>query len=194
MALRRVGFQMLSAGSIGIAGDVLQQHFDGTADIQQLDCSRTLRLAVFRAGQAPFVDMAWCAFDRVFRSVTGAPGIALKVVADQCFLMPTSVVAFFVSQGCMEGLDSDAVLERVRRGFWPTVHVSTSFWPFVHCITFGVVPPVWRVTWVSCCAVFWTACLSSANQQAATTRAGVPVKHESAVGSMADPAAHRQLQ
>ena len=34
-------------------------------------------------------------------------------------------------------------------------------------ITFGVVPPLWRVTWTSTVAVVWSAFMSRANQQAA---------------------------
>ena len=51
----------------------------------------------------------------------GAPGIALKVLVDQCVLMPVSVASFFACMGAMEGLDARACSERARRGFVPAV-------------------------------------------------------------------------
>ena len=163
-AMKRFGFQMATAGAIGTIGDALQQTLEGQ---RELDGERCTRIAAFRSCQAPFVDIAWTALDRWFRAVPGAPGIALKVLVDQCVLMPVSVASFFACMGAMEGLDARACAERARRGFVPAVSCAVPFWSCAHVITFGVVPPLWRVTWTSTVAVVWSAFMSRANQQAA---------------------------
>ena len=162
--MRRVGFQMAMASAIGTAGDTLQQTLEGK---RELDVERSARIAIFRGCQAPFIDLTWTAFDRWFRAVPGVPGILLKVLADQCLIMPVSVTSFFAAMGAMEGLDASACAERAQRGFVPAASFAVPFWSCAHVITFGVVPPLWRVTWTSTVAVLWSAFMSRANQQAA---------------------------
>ena len=173
--LRRFGFQMSAAATIGCAGDVLQQALEGKASVDELDVARSARLATYRCVQAPIADASWSAFDRWFRHLPGAPGVAAKIVADQILLMPPFVAAFFLSQGAMEGLSFDACVERTRAGFWPTACASCPFWSTVHLITFSVVPPVYRVPWTSSVAVFWNAYMSRQNQLAiASEHASAP--------------------
>ena len=164
--LRRIGFQMSAAATIGCAGDVLQQALEGKASLDDFDVARSARLATYRGLQAPVFDVSWAAFDRWFRHLPGAPGVAAKIVADQILLMPPFVAAFFLSQGAMEGLSFDACVERTRAGFWPTACASCPFWCTMHLITFSVVPPYYRIPWTSFVSVVWNAVVSRQNQLA----------------------------
>ena len=38
------------------------------------------------------------------------------------------------------------------------------FWLSVHTVTFGVLPPYYRIAWASFAAVFWNAYMSHVNQ------------------------------
>ena len=164
--LRRFGFQMSAAATIGCAGDVLQQALEGKASLDDFDVARSARLATYRGLQAPVFDVSWSAFDRWFRHLPGAPGVVAKIAADQVLLMPPFTATFFLSMAAMEGLSFDACVDRMNAGFWPTACASCPFWSTVHLITFSVVPPVYRVPWTSSVAVFWNAFMSRQNQLA----------------------------
>ena len=101
-----------------MAGDLLMQWREGRRG-DTFDFVRAGRLATFRAVHAPVIDYSWRFFDR-WIPFTGAPGVVARVVADQTLLMPPSLVAFFLSQGAMEGLSAAACVERVQDAFVPT--------------------------------------------------------------------------
>ena len=101
-----------------MAGDLLMQWREGRRS-DTFDFVRAGRLAAFRAVHAPVIDYSWRFFDR-WIPFTGAPGVVARVVADQTLLMPPSLVAFFLSQGAMEGLSAAACVERVQDAFVPT--------------------------------------------------------------------------
>ena len=56
--LRRIGFQMSAAATIGCAGDVLQQALEGKASLDDFDVARSARLATYRGLQAPVFDVS----------------------------------------------------------------------------------------------------------------------------------------
>jgi hypothetical protein len=108
----------VTAGVIGVAGDLLMQWREGRRS-DTFDWERAGRLAAFRAVHAPVIDYSWRFFDRAI-PFTGAVGVVARVVADQALLMPPSLIAFFLSQGAMEGLSAEACVERVKDAFIPT--------------------------------------------------------------------------
>ena len=105
-----------TAGVIGVAGDLLMQWKEGRRSV---DWARAGRLAAFRTVHAPVIDYSWRFFDRAI-PFTGAVGVAARGVADQGLLMPPSLVAFFLSQGAMEGLSAEACVARAKDAFIPT--------------------------------------------------------------------------
>ena len=101
-----------------MAGDLLMQWREGRRS-DNFDLRRAGRLAAFRAVHAPVIDYSWRFFDR-WIPFTGTIGVVARVAVDQALLMPPSLVAFFLSQGAMEGLSAEACVERVRDAFVPT--------------------------------------------------------------------------
>jgi hypothetical protein len=162
----RVAFQnVATAGVIGTAGDGLMQYMEGTTEVEGFDSDRALRLATYRGLQAPLVHMAWSAFDRVI-TVAGPSGVAAKVVADQLLIAPPSLTVFFYAQARFEGKGADVARQRLADNFFPTWFAAMKFWGVAHCLTFGVVPPRYRIAWASFASVGWNAYLSNANQTA----------------------------
>ena len=153
----------LIGGGIGGAGDLVLQHREGR---QSVDAPRTARLAGFRLLHAPVIDACWRSFDRRFVMLAGARGVAARVAADQTLLMPPSLIAFFLSQGAMEGLSAADCAARARDSFWPTACLCLPFWTVCHTVTFAVFPPHLRMAWASVAAVVWSAIASNQNQEA----------------------------
>lgn len=162
--LKRGLAQCTAAASIGVAGDVAMQMLEGCA-LVDADLPRALRLAAYRAVQAPIVDRIWQAFDRVIL-VKGVPGAAAKSLTDQALIMPPSLASFFVSQGLMEGLSWQHSLARAQQSVLPAAQAAVPFWLSVHMVTFSVVPEHLRIVWASLCAALWNVYMSHANNQA----------------------------
>lgn len=136
-----------------------------------IDATRSGRVALYRAVHAPVIDASWRAFDARFLArggmlAAGLPGAAARALCDQCVLAPPSISAFFLTQGLMEGLTLAECSQRIRTSFLPTYSVAFPFWMTTHMITFGFVPPNWRILWASVIAVFWNAFMSGQNQRA----------------------------
>ena len=79
--------------------------------------------------------------------------------------MPGFTLSFFMYQALLEGETLTAAFERTTTGFWPTVRICAPFYMCAHVVTFGVVPPHYRIAWASSAAVLWTAFLSYSNQE-----------------------------
>ena len=129
------------------------------------DEGRAGRLAVWRAIQAPMVDAAWRTFDAQLIVHGGAlaggiRGAAARAFLDQLLIAPPSLVCFFGFLGAMEGCTLDECVGRITAGFWPAYMVALPFWGGVHLVTFGFMPPDFRIAWASVVAVAWNAFMS----------------------------------
>jgi hypothetical protein len=158
----RILQQMGTAGVIGVVGDSFMQFKEGNTSF---DYMRSCRLAVFRMAQAPLVDLMWQGFDKII-TIKGPAGTLAMVAADQIFIAPPSIVAFYYCQSWMEGRSELERRERVLTMWLPTYSVCLPFWCCAHSITFsGLIPSNFRIAWASLCGVGWNAYMSGANQQ-----------------------------
>jgi protein Mpv17 len=167
---------MAVASVVGLLGDSGLQVYEQCTDVDSakpltfsdisIELTRAKNIIVYRALQAPLVDLIWLGFDRRFIGLPPVLGIIAKVLSDQILLMPPSVVAFFLTQGLLEGNSLDDSLIRVEKNTIPTILAALPFWLSVHTVTFGVLPPYARIAWASSAAVFWNAYMSSVNQTA----------------------------
>ena len=161
-----------TAAAIATLGDVgmqlREQHVSTkrAVDFTDVDSGRTARIVTYRVLQAPLVELAWRALDARL-PLRGAAHAALIIGADQLVLLPTWTVVFFYSQSVMEGRSHAEGVERVVEKFWPTVYTGMPFYLVVHSVTFGLLPPQFRLAWFSTCGVLWNAFLSSTNEDAA---------------------------
>ena len=158
----------LVAGSIGTMGDLLMQYREGKTLPTEWDSDRTTRLVSFRMVHGPTVDSLWRLFDGALRArgVVGARNVASLVLLDQCLVGPPSIVAFFLSQGALEGKPMDECVERATSSFLPTFSIGMPYWCVIHSLTFSVIPIHLRMAWASTAAVFWNAIISKQNQLA----------------------------
>lgn len=134
---------------------------DGQAEINN---ARTARLAAFRAFQGPLMEAAWRAFDVRYAILSPARQVAAKVVSDQILLMPPFTFLFFCSQAILDGSWN---LSRAWRAFPESLSFQWPFWCVMHTLTFGFIPPTFRVVWFSAAAVFANGYLSFLNEKSA---------------------------
>ena len=162
---------MTTAGVVGAAGDVAAQaleHYHGPEGTGPTDVWRTARLVLYRAAQAPIVDVMWRRFDVWYAGLSPLRAVGMKVISDQALLMPPSMCIFFGSQALLEGHSPEGAVRRITEAAGPALVFQLPFWIGVHSVTFGLCPPQYRVLWVSCSAVLSNMYLSLTNRKAAT--------------------------
>lgn len=148
------------------------------------DPMRTARLCAFRLAVFGPAFSLWL---RVLeRNVTRVP---VKVALDQLVWTPPSISVFYTWMAVAEGHTLGEATARARRMLWPTLQVNWPFWCGVQLFTFSLVPPVWRMAWISCVHVGWNAFLSSLNQRARLVGEGGGVPGGSGDGAPA-PSSH----
>ena len=158
-----------TAGVIASCGDILLQWKEGRQNGKPLTPSdwnsgQTARLVSYRLWHAPLIDACWRFFDARLPFAGSMRGVALRVLSDQCILMPPSLVVFFLSQGKLEGLSNDECVDRVRNQCIPAMTICFPFWCAVHTVTFAAFSPAYRMAWAQCAAVVWNALVSEQNQ------------------------------
>ena len=168
MHARTAAKHVLTAGSIGTAGDVLMQELEkpGSVTAGRLDTNRTLRMLAYRIPQAPILDLIWKRFDAwaLALRLHGARAVVFKVACDQTLCSPLFISMFFTTQSLLEGQNFWRACERTKQAAWPTWQRGVQFYGCIHIFTFAFVPVTWRIAWNSGAALFWTAYLSHANK------------------------------
>lgn len=130
----------------------------------EINNARTARLMAFRAFQGPVMEAAWRAFDARYAILSPARQVAAKVVSDQVLLMPPFTFLFFCSQAVLDGSWN---LSRAWRAFPESLSFQWPFWCIMHTLTFGFIPPTFRVVWFSSAAIFANGYLSFLNEKSA---------------------------
>ena len=153
-----------TAGVIASCGDILLQCREGLRTPSEWNSGQTARLVSYRLWHAPLIDACWRWFDARLPFAGSMRGVALRVLSDQCILMPPSLVVFFLSQGKLEGLSNDECVDRVRNQCIPAMSICFPFWCAVHTVTFTAFSPAYRMAWAQCAAVVWNALVSEQNQ------------------------------
>ncbi|XP_011312674.1 peroxisomal membrane protein 2 [Fopius arisanus] len=90
--------------------------------------------------------------DKFFVGTTGAV-VMKKLFCDQFILTPPLLVLFFSSMSLMEG--KDEILGECKAKFVKTFQTSCLYWLPVQFVNFLIIPPKYRVVFVSIAAFLW---------------------------------------
>ena len=178
---RPVIVQSCTSGCIASIGDVLMQQIEqrGSATPKRWDRERTGRIALFRLTVfGPGYTLWMRSLERLVTVQGTARAVVAKTLLDQLVWTPPSLSIFYVSMAKLEGLRLADGFERAKRMLWPTLQVNWPFWCCVHLFTFTIVPPAWRMAWVSTIHVGWNAFISGLNEKARLTDESVPAGGE----------------
>jgi len=102
----------------------------------------------------------WYKFlDKRMQSTTVAQALK-KTLVDETLFGPVYLASFFVSIGILEGMNSQQIVQKIKKDFWPTFLMDMVVWPPAQTINFYFVPPAYRVLYISFISLFWNAYLS----------------------------------
>ncbi|CAD6215708.1 GSCOCG00000519001-RA-CDS [Cotesia congregata] len=113
---------------------------------------RYLTYGYFLAGPILHGWYSW--LDKMFKGT--APKIVVtKLLCDQFILTPPLVVLFFTSMSVMEGKKTENLLDECKAKFVKTFATSCIFWLPVQFVNFLLIPPSFRVLYVSVASFCW---------------------------------------
>ncbi|KAI9105764.1 hypothetical protein DFS34DRAFT_27878 [Phlyctochytrium arcticum] len=175
----------LSAGAIGVAGDIIAQRIDQPpstvkeelvrnerGDVtgsrtrtipgkKSWDAQRTLRLGLYgMLLGAPLTHGWYKILDARFGSSMSLSTSLKKVATDQILAAAPFTCLFFVANSAMEGCNRAEIVHRVKTNVWPTLKANWMIWPAALALNFRFVPLKLRVLVVNILGLGWGTYLS----------------------------------
>ena len=86
--------------------------------------------------------------------------IIVKMAIDQILFTIPSLALFFIGMGFLEGKTWKENMAELELKYIPTYLTSSTFWPVAQAMNFAVVPPMYRVTYISSMTLVWMTLLS----------------------------------
>ena len=86
--------------------------------------------------------------------------VFLKVVIDQFLYTIPSLFVFYCIMGKLESKPNAEIKEEIRLKYVPTYVTSALFWPAAQIVNFAVVPPNFRILYISSASFVWLIFLS----------------------------------
>ncbi|DBA03854.1 TPA: hypothetical protein N0F65_004544 [Lagenidium giganteum] len=172
---------LTSAALFGL-GDCIAQRLEEDDDSSAADSSegnegsmeRTVRMMVWGGLLFAPVAHGWYnGLERVVRG-TGKLAVVQKIALDQLVFTPPVTLAFFTSTKLMEQRRLDALplaWEEATNKLVPTLQVNYVVWPLIHVCTFGFVPLRYRILFINCMSLGWSAFLSGMSNKRTETLA-----------------------
>ena len=153
------------------SGDIISQYLTQETPTEldakfNWDMRRTLHFGIIGMGLGAYLH-SWYGF-LCNRLVPGKEtlGIAAKrVVVDQAFNAPFTLLCFFQAIGTMEGKNQSEINQMVKDKFIKTMMLNYVIWPPAMLINFRYVPESYRVAMVNVVGLCWNVLLSSIKHQ-----------------------------
>uniref|UniRef100_A0A6B2LKP1 Uncharacterized protein n=1 Tax=Arcella intermedia TaxID=1963864 RepID=A0A6B2LKP1_9EUKA len=147
----------ITAGVLLGAGDYLTQRFDK----KEIDFGRTLRIMLLAALLGtPALNLWYTLLDSNWPDATWQH-ILIKLIFDQFFFTPLSIVLFFGVLGLGEGKSGKEIVNEIKIGFLPTLKTSLLLWPIASFVNFWLIDAKYRLFFVGCVSIFWNTYLSA---------------------------------
>lgn len=86
--------------------------------------------------------------------------VFLKVLIDQVLYTVPSLFVFYCIMGKLESKTNGEIKEEIRLKYVPTYVTSALFWPAAQIVNFAVVPPSFRILYISSASFVWLIFLS----------------------------------
>ena len=92
---------------------------------------------------------------------TGPRTIATKMFIDQVLFTVPSLCIFFSFMGKLEHKTNEECAKEIKKKFLPTYLTACLFWTPAQVINFLIVPPIYRILYVSTMSFLWLTILSA---------------------------------
>ncbi|KAK4468694.1 hypothetical protein MN116_007875 [Schistosoma mekongi] len=109
-----------------------------------------------------FIYYSW--LDKVFSGVS-VTIVAKKVILDEVFIGPISLVIFFLYNGFCDTYSMAGAVERCRQSFLSGYLSDLVYWPILQTVNFALVPPAYRVLYVIFFTSLWDTYLCLINNR-----------------------------
>eukprot|EP01117_Protostelium_nocturnum_P006617 TRINITY_DN2381_c0_g2_i1.p1 TRINITY_DN2381_c0_g2~~TRINITY_DN2381_c0_g2_i1.p1 ORF type:complete len:287 (+),score=101.13 TRINITY_DN2381_c0_g2_i1:185-1045(+) len=134
------------------AGDIVAQLTNDEEDFDWKRFGRMVGLAAVFS--APILHIYFKFLDKAVVG-TGSAQVLKKLAIDQFAFAPINLLGFMALLGYLEKFDFEAVKEKIAKDYWPTLKANWVLWPAANFINFKLVPPHYRLLYVSVVAFFW---------------------------------------
>jgi len=158
---------MATAGALFLAGDFLCQYIEryraaeDKKALWRFDFGRALRMTTFGVFVLGPVGHYWYGFLDGKFPATSTAVVAKKVFYDEFCMGPPYLLSFFLVMCGLEGRNWAYTREKIKSDFWPVYKADVTVWVPAAAINFWLIPPMYRVLYVSTVSVFWNAYLSA---------------------------------
>lgn len=86
--------------------------------------------------------------------------IMIKLFIDQVIYTIPSLAMFYLIIGKLEKKSMGEIKEELRLKYIPTYITATLFWPAAQVVNFSLVPPMYRILYISGASFIWLVFLS----------------------------------
>lgn len=172
----------ITSGVLFALGDMLAQRLEANGEPRaheavaekpvsepSWDYKRTARMVIWGGVLFAPVGHGWYnLLERMVRS-SGKAAVMQKIALDQLVYTPPLTLAFFTTTKLMEEATMDKFPYATSHAFdklVPTLKVNWTVWPVIHLCTFTVVPLQYRILFINCMSIGWSAFLSLMSNKA----------------------------
>ena len=149
-----------------MAGDVACQKLEGGSGIDWRRASNMFVYRTFIFGPQYLFVLKGLEKYVHFATPSVWKTVASKIALDQFLFGPIAITQFYVCVTMLEGGTFQQGVDKLCRVGGETLRAGWLLWCPVQALTFGVIPPAFRLQFVSVLQVGWNAWLSSINNRA----------------------------
>uniref|UniRef100_A0A914YUU6 Mpv17-like protein 2 n=1 Tax=Panagrolaimus superbus TaxID=310955 RepID=A0A914YUU6_9BILA len=146
------------------AADVFSQYVENNGNFDNFDWRRALRVSSVGLVHGPMCHHYYKWLDGAI--IKGTEGqIVLKKVFIDLICSPFFAVTFIAGVTLLEGNSVLNAVDEYRRKFWTIFALDCVVWPPAQTVNFWLIPPPFRVFFVSSMIFVYTCCLSYIKHQ-----------------------------
>lgn len=151
----------ITSGGCMAIGDLFQQEFDFQSKLipERYDWARAGRMFIVGVLLGPFHHYYYIYLDKVLPK-TDMKTISVKIVCDQAFVSPASLVIFFYAMGALEKKPMQTSTEEIKSKLKYVYLGDCLFWPPIQFINFYYLPTHYRVFYTNVATVIFNVFLS----------------------------------
>ncbi|XP_042302361.1 protein Mpv17 [Sceloporus undulatus] len=160
MARRPRTVQVLTAGAMVGAGDVISQQLVEQRGLAGHSSRRTLKMmAVGFCFVGPVIGGWYQVLDRLVPGTTRMAALQ-KMLLDQGGFAPCFLGSFLAVVGVLNGLSLEENWNKIKRDYTDALVTNYYIWPAVQVANFYFIPLNHRLAVVQCVAIVWNSYLS----------------------------------
>ncbi|KAI8429023.1 hypothetical protein MSG28_007599 [Choristoneura fumiferana] len=151
----------ITSGSFMAIGDLIQQEIEYQNKLipERYDWQRCERMFFVGTLMGPLHHFYYVYLDKLMPRADAKTAIK-KIICDQTFASPATIIFFFYGMGLMEKKSPEQSTEELRQKFLYVYMGDCLFWPPVQFFNFYYLPTQYRVLYINAATLFFNIFLS----------------------------------